>query len=156
MLAAALAIPVSGAAVVGLTGPASAGAPKPPKVTVVCTTLTGTASGTITVSGCTGGNTGGSSQALPASALALGGTITWVSGATTTIGAPALVGTSSKHCPGYVKGAMSEPSADKFSATVLGGTGTDMPVSGKSTGEVCISTTGSVTALKPMKTKGAS
>jgi len=153
MLAAALAIPVSGAAVVGLTGPASA---KAPKVTIVCTTITGTVSGTITVSGCTGGNTGGSSTPLPATALATGGTLTWVSGSTTTIGAPALASTSPKKCPGYSKTATTNPTADKFSATVTGGTGSNMPISGSAKGEVCLGTNGSVSALKAMKIKGAS
>jgi hypothetical protein len=156
MLAAALAVAVSGATVIGLTGPASAGAPKPPKVTIVCTTITGTASGTITVSGCTGGDTGGSSNPLPAAALATGGTITWVSGATTTFGAPALVSTSAKKCPGYSKTATTNPTADKFSNTVTGGSGSDMPVSGTGKGAVCIGTTGSITALKAMKIKGPS
>jgi hypothetical protein len=155
MLVAALAIPVSGAAMVGLTGPAYAGS-KPPKVTIECTTITGNAATTVTVSGCTGGNTGGGSQPLPATALATGGTITWLSGTTTSIGAPALTPTSAKHCPGYVKGAASEPTAEKFSATITGGTGSDMPVSGSAKGEVCIGTNADITALKPLKAKGAS
>jgi hypothetical protein len=156
MLAAALAIPVSGAAVIGLTGPASAGTPKPPKVTIVCTTLSGNVAGDITVSGCTGGNTGGGSTPLTASALATGGTITWLSGATTTIAAPALTSTSAKHCPGYSKTATVNPTAEKFSAAVTGGTGTDMPVNGSSKGEVCLGTDGSISAPKVMKTSGRS
>jgi hypothetical protein len=162
MLTAALAIPVSGAAVVGLTGPASAGAPKPPKVTIVCTSITGSASSTVTVSGCTGGNTGGSSKPVPATALAAGGTIDWVSGATTTISAPTLTSTSAKHCPGYSKTNTSSqnPSADKFAATVTGGsdvnTPPNMPLSGTAKGEVCIAPNGSITAPKPTKIKGRS
>jgi hypothetical protein len=160
MLAAALAIPVSGAAVVGLTGPASAGTPKPPKVTVVCTTIAGNVAGDIVVSGCTGGDTGGSSQPIVATALATGGTIDWVSGATTTISAPTLTSTSAKHCPGYLKGASSEPSAEKFTATITNGsdvnTPPNMPLSGSAKGEVCIASDGSVSAPKPLKAKGRS
>jgi hypothetical protein len=154
MLAAALAIPVSGAAMVGLTGPAYAGS-KPPKVTIECTTITGNAATTVTVSGCTGGNTGGGSEPVDATELATGGTITWLSGATNTIGAPTLTSTSAKHCPGYVKGASSEPSAEKFDATVTGGTGGN-PVSGSAKGAVCIASNGDITALKPLKAKGPS
>jgi hypothetical protein len=152
MLVAALAIPVSGVAAVGLAGTASAkGAPK---VTIECSSINGPATGDITVSGCSGGNTGGSSQPLPATALGLGGKITWVSGSTTTIAAPALTTKSAKKCPGYVKGAATEPTADKFSAAVTSGTGTNMPINGTASGEVCVSTSGNVTALKGLKIKG--
>jgi hypothetical protein len=147
LLAAALAIPVSGASFVALSNPAGAASPK-----ISCTTLTGTAATTITVSGCTGGNTGGSSQPVPTSSLATGGTIHWVSGSTTTVGAATLTSTSAKKCPGYVKNASSNPTADKFTAPVTGDTGNGIKVPGKATGAVCISTSGAITALKPLKT----
>jgi hypothetical protein len=83
--------------------------------------------------------------------LAGGGTIDWVSGSTTTIGAPTLTSTSAKKCPGYVKGASTEPAADKITATVTGDTGDGIKFPGKVTGDVCISQTGSITALKPLK-----
>ena len=147
LLAAALAIPVSGASVVALGTQAGAA------TTIVCTTITGNASSTITVSGCTGGNTGGSSKPVNATTLASGGTIDWVSGSTTTVAAPTLTATSAKKCPGYVKGGSSNPTADKFAGKVTGDTGDGIKVPGTDKGAVCISSSGAVTALKPLVTK---
>jgi hypothetical protein len=147
LLVAALAIPVSGASAVAMSAEAGAA------VSIVCTTITGTVTGTIVVSGCTGGNTGGSSTATPTSTLASGGTIHWVSGSTTTIGSPTLTATSAKKCPGYVKGGSSNPTADKFTATVTGDTGDGIKVPGSSKGAVCISSGGNITALKPLSSK---
>jgi hypothetical protein len=141
---AAVAIPIAGLTV-GLASPAVAG------VKILCTTMSGSASGTTTISGCSGGSTGGSSSALSSSALATGGIIHWVSGSTTTLGAPALTAKSAKKCPGYVKGASSEPSADKFTAAVTSDTGDGIKVPGTAKGAVCISTSGSISALKPLK-----
>ncbi len=145
---AALTIPITGVAVVGMSGEAGAAAAK-----ITCTTISGNIAGDITVSGCTGGVTGGSSEPLPALTLASGGTITWTSGSTTTIGAPTLSSTSAKKCPGYskVKGA-TEPTAEKFTATVTADTGDGLKIPGVGTGEVCLGTDGSVTALKSLKT----
>ncbi len=58
-------------------------------------------------------------------------TIHWVSGSTTTIGAPSLTSTSAKKCPDPTG------SADKFSATVTGDTGDGIKVPGSSKGAVC-------------------
>jgi hypothetical protein len=149
LLAAALTVPLSGASVL-MAGPAGAAAQaKFSKIS--CTTLTGTVTGTTVVSGCKGGNTGGSSQPLNSSTLATGGTITWVSGSTTTISAPVLKSTSATKCPGYVKGGSSNPTADKFTATVTADTGDNLKVPGKATGAVCISSSGAISALKPLK-----
>jgi hypothetical protein len=148
--AAALAIPASIAGIgLGAVGPAGAAAHgKYSKIT--CTTITGNISSTITVSGCTGGATGGSSTPLPAATLAAGGTITWTSGSSTTISAPALKSTSAKKCPGYTKGG--PVSAEKFTATVTGDTGDSLKIPGKSSGAVCLnSSTGAVTALSALK-----
>jgi hypothetical protein len=141
LAAAALAIPVS-VATVGLSG----GVAGAKAVKITCTTITGTATGTIVVSGCTGGNTGGSSTALPAAALATGGTITWTSGSTTTIAAPALKGTSAKKCP------VAGSTAETFKAVVTGDTGDGLKIPGKGTGAVCIDPSGNITALKKMVT----
>jgi hypothetical protein len=122
-------------------------------VSITCTTITGTVAGTIVVSGCTGGNTGGSSKPIATSALASGGTITWTSGSTTTIGSPTLSATSAKKCPGYVKGGSNNPTADKFAGKVTADTGDGIKVPGTDKGAVCISSSGSVTALKPLVTK---
>lgn len=147
LLAAALAIPLSGASVMALSTQAGAA------TTIVCTTITGNASSTITISGCTGGNTGGSSQPIAGTALAAGGTIHWVSGSSTTIAAPTLTSTSAKKCPGYVKGGSNNPAADKIAANVTGDTGDGIKVPGKASGAVCIAHSGAVTALKPLKAK---
>ncbi len=140
LLAAALSIPVTGASLALAGGTAVAG------VKIVCTNVNGTVSGTITISGCTGGVTGGSSTATPTSTLATGGTIHWVSGSTTTFGAPTLVSKAGKKCPGYVKGASSNPSLDKFSGAVTADTGDGLKVPGKYSGTVCVSSSGTITA----------
>jgi hypothetical protein len=90
---------------------------------------------------------------LAATALAAGGTITWTSGSTTTVGAPTLTATSAKKCPGYVKGSSSNPTADKFTGKVTADTGDGIKIPGTDKGAVCISSSGSVTALKPLVTK---
>ncbi len=152
MLGAALALTltVSGAALVsGVQAWAATG----PHGKVVCTTITGNVSSTITVSGCSGtANTGTSTQPIPVASLAAGGTITWVNGKTTTISAATIVAKNAKKCPGYVKGApdSSNPSADKVSGTVNADT-TGLKVPGKYKGAVCISPSGDITALKPLK-----
>jgi hypothetical protein len=150
LLAAALAIPVSGASVALVSGGQAWSGAK-----IVCTTVNGTITGNITISGCSGGNTGGSSNPIPTSSLSSGGTITWVSGSTTTISAATLVSTSAKKCPGYVKGGSSNPSADKVSGTVTADTGDGIKTPGKYKGAVCISSTGTITNV-PGKTLSAS
>jgi len=148
LAAAALTIPISAFAATATMG----GAASTKVVKIKCTTITGTIA-SIVVSGCTGGNTGGSSMPTPGTALALGGTITWVSGSTTTIGAPTLTPVvPAKKCPGYVKNAATEPTAEKFSATVTGDTGDGLAIPGLSTGGVCIGLTGAITALGKMQT----
>jgi hypothetical protein len=150
LLAAALAIPASGFSLALTSGVASASGPKGK---TVCTSINGTASTTVTVSGCTdsnGANTGGGTHPIPTSTLATGGTVTWNSGFTSTFSAPTLVSTSAKHCPGYVKGASSNPTADKFSGTVTADTA-GFKVPGKYKGEVCIAQNGTITAPKPTK-----
>jgi hypothetical protein len=142
---AAMLIPIS-ALTLGIAGTAGAASGK-----IECTTLSGNASSTVTVSGCTGGNTGGSSKPINATALATGGTITWVSGSTTTIAAPALTSISAKKCPGYVKNGASEPSADSFTANVTADTGDGVLLPSTAIGQVCIGTDGSITALKKME-----
>ncbi len=75
MAFAALLIPAAGLSLAVAGGVASAGGGK-----IVCTTVNGTVAGTIQLSGCTGGNTGGSSVPFTTLDLATGGTTTWVSG----------------------------------------------------------------------------
>ena len=145
LLAAALAIPVSGASV-ALTGGQAGAATE-----IVCTTITGNVSSTLVVSGCTGGATGGSSLPFAATALAGGGTIDWsITPHSTTIAAPKLKSTSAKKCPGYVKHGANNPSAEKVTGKVTADVGDGIKVPGKFKGEVCISSTGAVSALKPV------
>jgi hypothetical protein len=140
LIAAALAIPVS--ALVLDSSPAWAG------TKITCTNISGTA-GSLTISGCTGGTTGGGANNVNGSVLASGGTVTWISGSKTTIGLPTLVTTSAKKCPGYVKGATTEPLAEKFSAGVSADTGDGIKIPGKAKGAVCISAVGAnVSVLK--------
>ncbi len=93
---------------------------------------------------------------LPTTSLALGGTVTWISGKTSTFGAAGLVATKATKCPGYVKPAKHQPppatnpTADKFAGTVTADT-SGMKVPGKFKGAVCISSTGNITALKALK-----
>jgi len=71
---AAMLIPVAGVATLGLAGTAGAAGQ------IECTSISGNAGGsTITLSGCSGPNTGGGSQPLQASALENGRTFTWLS-----------------------------------------------------------------------------
>ncbi len=145
LLAAALAMPVTGAATVALSNQAWAGAK------ISCTAITGTATGTVVLSGCTGGNTGGQSNPVSSAVLAVGGAVPWVSGSSTTFGKPVLTATSAKKCPGYVKGGTSNPSADKADAPVTADTGDNIKVPGTAKGSVCIYPDGHVSLLKTFK-----
>lgn len=151
LLITALAIPTS-VVLVALNGGQALAAG--PRGKITCTTVNGSiSSGFVTVSGCTdvnGANTGPGSQPVSIAVLEAGGTVTWDSGKTSTFSAPALVSTKAKKCPGYVKGASNEPSAEKFSGQVTADT-SGMKVPGKYKGAVCISQSGSITALKPLK-----
>jgi hypothetical protein len=149
MLAAALAIPLTGVSAVALSTPAWAA------VKITCTSFNGSvASGQVQATGCTGGNTGGSSQSLSISVLAAGGVVPWTQTPnTTTFGSPTLASTSATKCPGYVKKASSNLAAEKFSGVVTADTGNGIKVPGKYSGAVCISNdaNGDITALKPLK-----
>ncbi len=147
MIFTAMLIPVAGLTLGFAAGTASAG-----NLKITCTTITGNVSADITVSGCTGGNTGGSSVPQPALDLATGGTTDWVSGSTTTIGTPATTSIPPTKCPGYVKPPKGttppNPSALSVLATVTGDTGDGIFIPGTATAEVCIGTDGTITALK--------
>ena len=132
LIAAALTIPVSGAAVVASSAVAGAG------VSIVCTTLTGVVGGNVAFSGCTGGNTGGSSVPAASSLLAAGGTIHWTSGSTTTFAAPVLAATSAKHCADPLGTAV------KASVAVTADTGNGIKIPGKAKGTVCVAKSGAV------------
>ena len=151
LTATALLIPVAGITTLGLGGVAGAGG------SIECTSISGSASGNIQLSGCSGPNTGGGSQPVSATALEAGGTFTWLSGGTTTVGTPTLVTTpNDKHCPGYSKTASSNPSGIAFTTAVTGDTGDGILIPGSATGDICISTTGNITILKAIKFKWTS
>jgi hypothetical protein len=140
LMAAALAIPVSGLTV-ALSSPAGASS-----ATIVCKTISGTApTGTSTISNCKGGVTGGGSQPLNTGTLAAGGMITWLSGSTTTLATPVTTATSAKKCK------VAGSTADKFKAKVSADTGDGIKIPGVATGAVCVSPTGALSALKPLK-----
>jgi len=147
LLAAALAIPVSGASVALSGMPAWAG------VSIVCTGANGPITGNLTISGCTGGNTGGGAVPFLTVSLQTGGTVHWLSGSTTSFGIAGLTPTSAAHCPGYVKGAVSNPTADKVNIPVTADTGNGIKVPGSAKGAVCISTGGNISLLKALKIK---
>src|SRR5580704_8206385 len=153
MLVAVLAVPISVLSVTLNSGAASAKS-SGPKGKIICTTMSGSVgSGTITISGCSGSavpGTGGASKPLSIAVLANGGAVTWVNNNVTNFSKPALATANAKHCPGYVKGASSEPSLEKFSGAVTSDN-TGLKVPGKYKGEVCISTSGNFSAPKPLK-----
>ncbi len=153
MLVAVLAVPISVLSVTLNSGPASAKS-SGPKGKITCTAMNGSvASTTVTISGCSGTavpGTGGSSKPLSIAELENGGPVDWVNGTVTNFAKPALVSANPKHCPGYVKGASSEPSLEKFSGAVTSDN-TGLKVPGKYKGEVCISESGTITAAKPLK-----
>jgi hypothetical protein len=125
---------------------------------ITCTSVNGTISGDLTVSGCTGGNTGGGSTSFSALALGAGGTIPWLSGGSTTIAAPTISSTSNKDCPGYSKPPKGEtapePVAENFTAVITSDTGDGFKLPGTAKGSICIGTDGNtITALKPLTAK---
>ena len=115
---------------------------KGPDGKITCTSLTGSATGSATLSGCTGTKTaadaGGGGATIPAAAsLEAGGTVKWNNGDTTSFNSPTVTGTSAKKCP-----AAYNSSAEKFKGTVTSDN-TGVKVPGKFSGEICLSNTGS-------------
>ncbi len=142
----------------GVVTASGAWAASGPAGKTTCTTVTGTSTGTVQISGCLdakGANTGGGSIPLPTGVLAAGGTVTWLSGKTTTVGTPALAATNAKKCPGYVKPVKGQPAPNNPIAfktlTAVTSDTAGFKVPGKLKGAVCVSTTGNVTDLKPFK-----
>ena len=124
------------AAVIGATtlgalssvGTASAAGSK-----ITCTTLTGSITTTITLSGCSG-NTGGASTALPSSVLATGGTITWVNGKTTAV---AITLGHTETDPGETRSCPVGTSEFESRGTVTADTTGSAPVGGVARSEEC-------------------
>jgi hypothetical protein len=122
-------------------------------VTITSTATSGSATTTVIISGRNGGNPGGKSQPLNGTALGPGGTVTWLNDGTPTLDKPTLVSTSAKKCPGYVKGGTDNPTADKATVPVTGGTGLHITVPGTAKGAICLYPNLSVSAVKGLKTK---
>jgi hypothetical protein len=148
MLAAAIAIPVSGFSALAISGQAGAAA----KIT--CLAFNGSvSSGQVQAQSCSGGNTGGSSQELSIAVLGSGGNVPWtMTPNNTTFGAPTEKTVAATKCPGYVKHASSNPSAVSFKGAVTADSGDGLKIPGKYAGEVCISNDadGTITALKKL------
>ena len=139
LLAADLTIPITGASLAvsdGVSGAATK---------IVCTTISGNASTTIVISGCSGGITGGVSTPLPGTALGAGGPIPWICGSVTTIGAPVLTAASAKKCP------FPGSTAFRLTAPFVADVGDGIKVPGVASGAVCIDPNVNITALKPLK-----
>jgi len=129
--------------VIGLSGPASASQPAV-VLSIKCSGLSGNISSTVTLSGCNH-NSGGGSQPLNAAALATGGTITWLNGKTTKIGAPAL--STGTLCPA---GTATDEVAK---STVTADTTHSVTVGSKTKVEVCIDSSGNITLPPGKKAK---
>ena len=118
-----------------------------------CAAINGNLSGTVALSGCSGAsNTAGGSQPFSTTALLNGPSvsITWLSGKTTTLQRTALQSVrNARRCPGYVKGAPVEPSAKIYEGRVTADTSGLMVFRGYK-GGVCISTSGVITAFRPL------
>ena len=125
---AATALPIGGAVALAAS-PAGTSTLK-----VKCTTFSGSATGTVTLSGCSG-NTGGADAPAPASTLETGGTIHWVNGKKTKVGPPTL-GTGLL-CP-------AGDTDNTFKGPVLSDTTGSMTVPGKYKGEVCEDPNGNI------------
>ena len=146
LLLAAVAIPISGA-FIGLTSGAASAASHSK---IVCTSISGSLT-SLTISGCTGGNTGGRSEPFSGTTLENGGVINWVSGSTTTFAKPTTASKAGKHCPGYVKGGSNNPSVVKFKGKVSADSGDNLKIPGKESGQVCVSSSLNITPYKPVK-----
>ncbi len=155
VLVATLVIPVAGIAVALDGGSAWA---KGPNGKLSCSSVASSGIG-IEISGCTdsGSATGvTNSVVLSETALATGGPVQWNNGTITVFGQLALVDTSAKKCPGYMKSTPKapysgpEPSALKISGSVtMDNAGLKVP--GRFKGEVCISDSDTVSSPKPLK-----
>jgi hypothetical protein len=141
--AVAFALPIGGAVALS-AGPAGAAF-----VGITCTALSG-GSATITVSHCNG-NTGGAWRTFSTfTFIGAGGTIPWVNGLTTDVGAS----TGTLITTGATRPISSTKSEDKETGLTLGDTTGSAPVGGKYTVFVCIThATGAVSRAPSKKVK---
>jgi hypothetical protein len=132
----AIATVAGSASVAVFAGPASA-----VTKSIKCSSLTGNISSTVTLAGCTG-NTGKASMAMPATALASGGTINWVNGKSTTV--TLTVKQKGTACPA---GSSEYQATGKVTADTTG----SATVGGAASAKVCVSATGAITLVPKTK-----
>ncbi len=139
--AVALALPIGGAVILDAS-PASA-----TFVGIKCTTLTGSASGNVTITGCSG-NTGGASTTMPTSTLLAGGTVTWVNTDTTVIGSPTVTSVT-----GSAKTCTASQTEIKATGAVTADTTGSAPVPGTYKIFVCVNSKGKISDAPGKKVK---
>jgi hypothetical protein len=117
-----------------------------PVTQIVCKKLTGNIATTVTLSACTLAATGGSSQPIPATSLASGGTITWQNSKTTTVTLKLSTtehdGTETLTCPA---GTTEYEAHGKVTADTTG----FAPVGGVAKAEACANGTTGAISLEP-------
>jgi len=113
--------------------------------TIKCLKLTGNINTTVTLSSCNG-NTGGASNAIPATSLATGGTIPWVNGQSTTVTLTA----NQTESDGDVAGTCSATTTEfEATGTVTADTTGSAIVGGKAKAEACVNLTTGKIILEP-------
>ena len=133
LLVSALIVPLTAATTVGFAGPAGAS----PSVQS-CAKASGTETGNLTLSKCSGGLGKGSAKAT---SLATGGTIKWSKGATTFTGTPKSGrGACSKGSTEYI-----------FTGTVTADTSGKVAVGSTVSGKACVSPKGAISFVKHTK-----
>ena len=140
-LVAALAVP--SAAVVGLSGTAGAGNAV---LGTSCAKLSGTITGTVTISTCSPKLATYASASAKSSSLATGGTLKWkTSGKTTIIAKPTLTTVATPNCT------VAGSSEEKAVGAITGGTATYTKKGTTFRASVCISPSGALSLAKGTK-----
>jgi hypothetical protein len=124
---------LAGAGILAFAAPSSAAASG-----IACKSMTGNIAGNVTLKKCTG-NTGKASQALPATALASGGTITWKNNKTTTVKLTVKNGPGTKCATG--------DSEYDASGKVTKDTTGSVKKGDKTVAKVCVSPAGAISLL---------
>jgi hypothetical protein len=137
LTAAAIAVP--SATVLAVSGSAEGAATH----SIACSGLSGTETGTVTVSKCLPAKAGYTSVKGTSTKLATGGTLTWNNGKTTIVGKPKL-NLTGKACP---KG----DTEDTATGSVTGGTAANTKKGDTFSASVCITKTGAISILKNSK-----
>ena len=138
-----------GAAIFGASSLASAGGASAAGLKIKCTSMTGNISGTITLTGCTPGATGGSSIPMPAATLlATGGSINWVNGKNTTVTlASSTTETDTDKAGGSCpRGTTEYETKGRVTADTTG----SAPVGGKASSEACVNATTGAVSIEPL------